>query len=208
MIQPIASHPTKSGGTLTREKFLAKELHLVAQMRLKGATNEQIIAAAVEDNLFQFPTTKESRSIARACLNRLDALESDELTKLAAYGTAVQLTQVNIYAMMQHYRLMRAFMIDEIGMRYKIYSPLFTSMDMNAFMTRYQAEHEEARDWSEATTARIKGTLHHCLIEGGYLRPKSEELCPILLDYEVEQAIRSIGDREALSAFNCLEIGQ
>lgn len=196
----------KSGGTLTREKFLAKELRLVAQMRCEGKTNEQIINAAVEDNFFQFPTTKESRSIARACLQRLEALNSNELMHLAAYGTAAQLIQVNIYAMMQHYRLMRTFMISEIGARYASLMPLFTTLDMNSFMTRYQTEHKEAKDWSESTITRIKGTLHHCLIEGGYLRPGSEELFPIMLDYEVELAIRDIGDMEALCAFNCLEV--
>lgn len=196
----------KSGGSLTRERFLAKELRLIAQMRCEGKTSEQIIDSAAKDNFFQFPTTRESRSIARACLQRIEALNSNELMHLAAYGTATQLIQVNIYAMMQHYRLMRAFMITEIGARYESLAPLFTAMDMNSFMTRYQTEHKEARDWSESTITRIKGTLHHCLIEGGYLCPGSEELCPIMLDYEVELAIRNIGDMEALCAFNCLEV--
>lgn len=203
----ISSNPkSKTGGTLTREKFLAKELRIVAQMRCEGKTDKQIIDAAVEDNLFQFPTTRESRSIARACLQRLDALDSNRLIELAAFGTIAQLTQVNVYAMMQHYRLMRMFMVKEIGVRYASLTPLFTTVDMNSFMTRYQTEHKEARDWSESTITRIKGTLHHCLIEGGYLRPGSEELCPIMLDHEVELAIRNIGDTEALCAFNCLEV--
>lgn len=196
----------KSGGSLTREKFLLKELQIVARLRCDGLDDEQIIAAAVDDNIFQFPTTVEGKSIAKACLARLDALQSDALVELAAHGTPMQVTQVNIYAMMQLYELMRVFMVDEIGQRYLTLNPFFSSMDMNAFMTRYCTQDRQAASWSDATIHRLKGTLHHCLVEGGYLTQGSDELNPIMLDYEVEQALRNLGDSQALAAFDCLEV--
>lgn len=196
----------KSGGSLTREKFLLKELQIVARLKCDGASDESIIAQAVEDNIFQFPTTIESKSIAKACLARLDALQSETLVDIAAHGTPMQVTQVNIYAMMQLYELMRVFMVEEIGQRYLTLNPIFSSMDMNAFMTRYCAENKQAASWSDATIHRLKGTLHHCLVEGGYLAPGSDELNPIMLDYEVEQALRKLGDTQALAAFDCLEM--
>lgn len=191
----------RSGGSLTREKFLRNEMRLIARLRCDGVSDEDIVRQAVEQNLFQFPTTKESRSIARACLARLDALGDDVLVRLVAEGTPTQAVQVSIYAMMRLYALMRVFMIDEVGGHYLAMNPVLTNTDMNAFMTRYRAECAVAAGWSEATVKRLKGTLHHCLIEGGYLRKGSDELLPVLPDAAVEAGIRDNHDEPALVAF-------
>lgn len=191
----------RTGGSLTREKFLLNEFRLVARLRCEGTSDEEIVRRAAEQNLFQFPTTKESRSIARACLARLDALNNSTLVLLAAEGTPTQAVQVNIYAMMRLYALVRSFMIDEVGGHYRTMNPVLTSTDMNAFMTRYQTECTAAASWSEATVKRLKSTLHHCLIEGGYLRSGSDELMPVLPDTAVEEGIRDNDDEPALVAF-------
>lgn len=198
----IQCAPTsRTGGSLTRERFLLAELRLVARLRCEGIADDEIIRRAAEENLFQFPTTKESRSIARACLARLDTLNDESLVRLVAEGTPMQAIQANIYAMMRLYDLMRAFMIEEVGGHYLTMNPVLTRTDINAFMTRYQMECEAAVGWSEATIKRLKGTLHHCLIEGGYLRQGSDELMPVLLDPAVEAGIRDNGDAAALAAF-------
>lgn len=196
----------RTGGSLTRERFLLPEIRVVARLRLEGVPDEQIVEAAVADNIFQFPTIKEARSVARACLARLDALDSQRLVELAAAGAPEQQAQVNVYAIMQLYDLMHAFMIDEIGSRYSMLDYTFTQMDMNAFMTHYTAENSVASRWTDATVKRLKAMLYECLDKGGFLAKGSDALVPILIDAELECAIRAKGDLASLPAFNCLEV--
>lgn len=58
--------------------------------------------------------------------------------------------------------------------------------------------------WSESTVQKIKQVLNKALSESGYIaNTKSNQLQKILLDMNLEQAIRKNGDEMLLSAFNC-----
>lgn len=71
-------------GVITREKFLFNETRLTAQLQLKGMTDEQIIEKVVSENLYQYPTDRMLRSMARTCLKRLAALGDSNLIKALA----------------------------------------------------------------------------------------------------------------------------
>ncbi|WP_251198433.1 DUF1819 family protein [Anaerotardibacter muris] len=200
----IPSFTQRTGGSLTREKFLLPEIRIIAKLRLEGEADETIIDRAQSENIFQYPTDKEIKSIARACLARLDALQSKRLTELVANGTPTQAKQTNIYAMMKLYNVMDEFMTTEIGERYETLNYFFSPMDMNAFMTRYQAEHDFAAAWSDATVKRIKSTLMNCLEHGEFIQKSTDTLLPVLLDFEIEETLRQLGDTRALVAFNCI----
>ena len=194
---------SRSGGSLTREKFLLYEMRTVAGLLCDGEDEASIIERAASENLFQYPTTKESRSIAKACIARLTAPDSSELIRLAAFGTPTQAVQVNILGMMLLYDVMWHFMVDAIGGRYRMLDYTFTPLSMNAFMTDYQLENPQAAEWTDATIKRVKGTLSNCLIQGGYQTKGSDELCPVMLDIEIEREMRAKGFIEELAAFNC-----
>lgn len=196
-------------GSLTREKFLLPETRLVAGLRLEGRSNEEIVQLAYDQNLFQFPSDRMRKDIARVCLRRLDSLGSERLTCVLANGMPDQCRQANVYVMMRHYDLVRSLMVDEIGRRYQALDLAFSRVDLNAFMTNYQAEHEAAQGWAESTCGRIKGTLAAVLHEGGYISKPLRTNVPcainrILLDPEVEAGIRQNHDEAMLVAFDCL----
>lgn len=196
-----------NSGSLTREKFLLSETCIVAGLRLAGVSEEEIIRRAVDENVFRFPTTKMSKDIARVCLRRLNSLDSQKAISLLANGTPDQQRQTNIYTMMRHYDLVRCFMVDEIGGRFRMLDYTFEPMNMNAFFTRYLETRDSAQTWAESTQKRIKSVLMHILREGGYLESTfSTTLVPPFLDYEVEEAIRANGDTGWLPAFNCMEV--
>lgn len=193
----------RSGGSLTREKFLLFEMRTVAGLLCDGEDEAAIVERAVDENLFQYPTTKESRSIAKACLARLSAVNSPELVRLAAFGTPTQAVQVNILGMMLLYDVMWHFMVDAIGGRYRMLDYTFTPLSMSAFMTDYQLENPQAAEWTDATVKRVKGTLSNCLMQGGYQVKDSDELRPVMLDIDIEREMRAKGLVEELAAFNC-----
>ena len=203
----VAKSATRKDGSLSREHFMLRELRLVARLRFDGATDEEIVAAAVDDNLFQYPTTTEAARVARTMLLRLKSLHDEGLVGLAARGPKERAAQINLYAMMRVYPLMAAFMTEEIAPRLSTLDYSLTRADINAFLARYQATHADAAGWSESTFKRIGGVLMEALYEAGYLAaPRSEELLPFMMDPCLEDAIYRNGDAAWLPAFNQTEV--
>ena len=198
----------RSGGALTREQFLLRETRIVARMRLDGATDEEILEQAVTQNIFQFPTARQLRQIAIACLARLDALDNPDLARLMAQGegTPEEAAQCNLYAMARTYRLMRKFLVEEIGVRYRTLSYRFSYMDMNVFFTRLSVEDSKVAGWSEGTVKKLKTVLRSSLAQAGILSDaKSETLQLMYLSPRVRDGIIANGDADLLPAFNCMD---
>lgn len=198
----------RSGGALTREQFLLHEIRLVARLRLDGVEDGEILRRAVDDNLFQYPTTRQSRNVATVCLARLDNLAQPELVRLLAQGEGAHedAAQCNLYAMARTYRLMRRFLVEEIGVRYRTFSLGFDRVDMNAFFTRLTVESETVAGWSDGTIAKIKAVLRSCLHQAGILASIDAcELASVFLCPELRRGMLTNGDADLLPAFNCLD---
>ena len=208
------------GGVLTREQFLLAEMRIVSHLRLQGASDEAIIDCVKSENLFQYPTERMLSNRAGVCLKRLDALVPNEaectqrgvdrkaavqaaqaITELIATGTPTQAAQANMYAMMCRYDLIDEFMKVEIGERMAGLDYTFTRVDLDAFFTRFQVEHADAAKWADSTIVRIKSTVMGCLLQVGLLAPRSEDLHPVFLDPDLQDAIEALGDAAAIQAF-------
>lgn len=80
----------------------------------------------------------------------------------------------------------------------------YSKRDLNVFFMHLQNEDSRVALWSESTVQKIKQVLNKALSESGYIaNTKSNQLQKILLDMNLEQAIRKNGDEMLLSAFNC-----
>lgn len=201
-------HTPSSGGSLTREQFLLREIRIVARLRADGVPDEEIVARAKEENIFQYPTVKMATNIARVCLKRLDNLAQPSLQLLLAEGegTYEEAAQCNLYAMARSYRLMRAFLADELAEHYRTFDYQLSRMDINAFFTRLRMRDTEADSWTDATFVKLSQVLRKSLAEAGMLASSdSEDLLPVLLEERVKQGILANGDADLLPAFNCME---
>ena len=212
---------TQRGGALTREQFLFNETRTIARLRLQGASDEEIVERVVSENLLQYPTERMTGNITRVCLMRFDLLPSESLLDatggsdldptgllaLIADGAPEAAKQANLYLMMRAYDLSASFMVDVVGRKYSDFDYSLTALDMNAFITDFQMRHEDAASWSDATVGKLKQVLRKCLVETGQLASaRSDELVPIMIDPQVESAMRANGDVAMLPAFNCLEV--
>lgn len=198
----------RGSGQLTREQFLLREIRLVARLRLEGLSDEEILAQSVDDNLFQYPTTRQSRNIASVCIARLDNIGQPDLARLLAQGegTPEDAAQCNLYAMARTYRLVRQFLVEEIGTRYRTFNFTFGRIDMNAFFTRLAMEDERVAAWSEGTVSKLKTVIRSSLVQAGFLSDvSSEDLIPIYLSQRVRNGIVANGDEDLLPAFNCMD---
>jgi len=191
-------------GTLTAEQFLFYEMRIVSKQYLENKSIEEIIEYIKRDNLFQYPTERMIIRIARACYKRLVALDNDKLVYEVANAPIEVAKQINLYAMMRYNRLVREFMVDLIGEKYRQHDFSYTKKDINIFFSRLREQNDDVAAWSEQTIAKLKQVLTKCLIETEMLDGvRDTTLNPIFISIELETGIRENNDLTALAAFNC-----
>lgn len=191
-------------GTLTAEQFLFYEMRIVSKQYLENKSIEEIIEYIKRDNLFQYPTERMIIRIARSCYKRLVALDNDKLVYEVANAPIEVAKQINLYAMMRYNRLVREFMVDLIGEKYRQHDFSYTKKDINIFFSRLREQNDDVAAWSEQTIAKLKQVLTKCLIETDMLDSvRDTTLNPIFISIELETGIRENNDLTALAAFNC-----
>ncbi len=190
---------------MTREQFLFYEMRVTAKLMSEGLDRDAVAERIVSGNLFQYPTEKSVRSMALACIRRLESMEDDTLIEAIATQSSGVAKQVCLYAMMRQYRLAWDFMLTVIGEKYRRLDSTFSKMDLNAFFLRLQEQDDWVAAWSEATIAKLRQVLTKMLVENEYLdSTDADHLNPVLISPLLEDAIRSRGLQAALPAFNCL----
>ncbi len=190
---------------ITREQFLFYEMRTTAKLVAEGLNEEQIADRITSNNLFQYPTEKSVRRMALTCIRRLKALNNPELVSAVAFQPSNISKQICLYAMMKQYRLVWDFMITVVGAKYENRDMSFSRMDFNVFMMRLQEQDDWVASWSDSTVTKVKQVLARILVDNEYLdSTTADHLNPVLICPTLENAIRSNGDIEALTAFNCL----
>ena len=191
-------------GSLTREQFLFYEMRTTAKLLSAGKTDEEVVNEIVKENLFQFPTEKSVVLIARGCLRRLHSMNDDTLVSAIASKPTDVAKQICLYAMMKQNRIIWDFMITVIGEKYRLMDTSFGKIDVNTFIMRLQEQDDSVASWSDKTIKKIKSVLVSILVENGYLDSnRSDTLNQVLIDRDLENAIRSNNDDIALAAWGC-----
>ena len=101
--------------SITREPFLFYEMRVTAKLLSQGASDEEALMQIVGENLFQYPTEKTIRKIARSCMIRLHGLNDDSLIAAVAQQPQDEAKQLCLYALMKQHRLVADFMLTVIG---------------------------------------------------------------------------------------------
>ena len=196
--------PYKGSAQITREQFLFYEMRITAKLMCEGLEENEIINRIVDDNLFQYPTEKSIRQMARVCVARLKSMKDMDLVEAIVLQSSETAKQICMYAMMKQYRLVWDFMITIIGEKYRIQDFSFSQMDVNVFFMQLQEQDDYVAGWSEATLKKIRQILIRVLAENEYLDSiKADHINPVWLNPVLENAIRNNNDERALIAFNC-----
>ena len=196
---------SKYSASLTREQFLFHEMRITAKLLNDGLTEAETINKIITENLFQYPTERQIKNIARACIKRFKSLDDKVLVSTVATQSSEVAKQICLYSMMKYYRLIWDFMITVIGTKFKQQDLSFGKIDVNTFFMRLQEQDDGVSTWSESTVKKVKQVLVRILVENNYLdNAKSDHLNPIMIHTILENSIRNNNDNAALSAFNCL----
>lgn len=195
-------------GSLTREQFLLREMRITARTLIQERFDQdRAIEHICTDNLYQYPTEREQRSIARACIRRLMGVSSDAMTRealidLVANGSSEQAAQVVVYALMCDNRLVWEFMTILVAERYSAHDLTLTNQDITSFVNGIAASNETVAGWSDATRNKIRQVLNRMLVDAGFKENvRTSELLPVYLDAELAHIMQANGDAPALAAF-------
>lgn len=196
--------PYKGSAQITREQFLFYEMRTTVRLMREGLEDNEVIDWIVEENLFQYPTEKSIRQMAKVCIARLKGMGDEDLIEAVVSQSSETAKQICMYAMMKQYRLVWDFMITVIGEKYRMQNFSFSQMDVNVFFMQLQEQDDYVAGWSESTMKKIRQILIRVLAENDYLDSiKADHINPVWLNPVLENAIRSNNDDRALSAFNC-----
>lgn len=192
--------------SITREQFLFYEMRTTAKLLSQGMSEDEVINRIIADNLFQYPTEKSVKRMARYCIARLKAMDDDSLIIAMANEPFELAKQICLYSMMKHSRLVWDFMITVIGEKYRQHNLSFGKIDLNVFFINLQEQDDTAAVWSDTTIQKIKQVFVKILVENEYLdSSKSTRLNPVWLNTLLKNAIQASGETIALTAFNCFD---
>lgn len=198
--------PAQYKASITREQFMFYEMRTTAKLLMEGLSDQEAIHRIISENLFQYPTEKQIRSQALACLKRLHGINDDSLVEAIAARPSDTAKQMCLYAMMKYNRLVWDFMVTVIGEKYRNRDMSFGRRDLNVYFIRLQEQIDSVAAWSDSTVTKAKQVLLRILVENEYLDSISpDHLNPVWLDSQLENAIRANHDEAMLSAFNCLD---
>ena len=203
---PAPQEPTQYKASITREQFMFYEMRITAKLLIEGLTDQEAVQRIVAENLFQYPTEKQIRSQALACIKRLHGMNDESLVAMIATQPSDIAKQVCLYAMMKYNRLVWDFMVTVIGEKYRNRDMSFGRRDLNVYFIRLQEQIDSVAAWSDTTVARAKQVLLRVLVENEYLdATNANHLNPVWLDSQLGNAIRANHDEAMLPAFNCLD---
>ena len=193
-------------GALTREQFMFQEMRIIARLRIKGFSDQEILDRVFQENLFQYPTEREIKSKCRACLKRLDSMADIPFAIEALANSAIgEAKQAALVAFMCQSLLMQDFMINVIGEKYRRLDMTLTRRDMNLFFDRLAEQDDNVASWSDQTIEKLKAVIRACLRETEYIQGTNETLHPVLLCDDFANALKNAGRRNFLPAFNMFD---
>ncbi len=190
--------------SITREQFLFYEMKTTARLLAEGIDDEEAINRIVSENLFQYPTEREIKRMAKVCCKRLRGMNDMDLTAAIASKPQDVSKQICLYAMMKEHRLISDFMLTVIAEKYRTQNMAFSKIDVNSFFSRLQEQDDAVASWSDQTIHRLGFVIVKLLVDNEYLdSTKSKQLNPVLICSILENALRAGEDAYMLPAFNC-----
>lgn len=190
--------------SITREHFLFYEMRITARLLNEGCSENEVISRIVTENLFQYPTERSIKGMAKACLRRLTGMNNSELVTAVAAGPQDVSRQICLYAMMKEHRLISDFMLTVIGEKYRTQDMSFGRINVNTFFLRLQEQDDAVAKWSQATIQKLKQIIVRILVQNEYLdSARANHLNPVLVFPILESALRAGNDAYMLPAFNC-----
>jgi len=190
----------KYSSGLNGATFLMFELKQVVKLKLVGYSDQEIRRIAVEDNIFQFKNKGRTNRILPTIMRRAQVIDS--LLGDAFLNRSVEMSKaINIYTIMKTDLIFAEFMHEIVGEKLKEKNYFLDQKDLNVFFREKAEQSEVVANWSETNQEKVKRAMLTVLFESGILIKRKEAgIKPLILDEDVKQHLKEIGDVKYVEA--------
>lgn len=190
--------PTEYSAIMTGEPFLHFELRTVAQMRMRGLSNNEIREVVKAENSFQYKTPKSIGRALRAVLRRLDVLD-DTLVEICANGSLSASRLVTLYAIAKTNLLFFDFLEEVYKEKCALGRSPLTAKDVRIFFTQKRQQSAVVAGWSEDTVRKLRQVFLKILIDAGLVTPDTQLVSPPIVEPGLIEHLKAIREHRFVS---------
>lgn len=186
--------------TIKSTPFLYNETFKVAELYIKGFSEEEIKKEVIHQNIFQVKTEKRKREITIAVLKRLKTLDAFLVNKIVT--TDINTSKlITLYAILKTDRLFFEFMHEIFREKLAVHELTLEDRDFNVFFEAKRQQSKTVAKWKEYTFYKLKQVYLRILTDAGLLNnPSEREIQISLLHSEVLDYMRNAEDSRFIEA--------
>ena len=190
----------KYSSNLNGAAFLLFELKQIIKLKLEGYSDKEIRRIAQEDNIFQFNNKGRTTRVLPTVMRRAQVIDS--FLGDAFLNRSVEMSKaINLYTIMKTDLIFAEFMVEVVGEHLSEGNYYIGKKDMNTFFREKAEQSETISSWSEINQEKLKRAMLTVLFEAGILiKRKNEQIKPLILDEDVKQHLKDIGDEKYIKA--------
>lgn len=159
--------------TLTGNPFLFFETRLIAGCILQGQDKQAIASAVLQENLFQYRSTKSIQKRVNAILRRLEDLDKSILERLTTDATENgKLIVLLIIARSD--LLFREFLVEVVQEKLRGSAERLSDGDLNRFFETKAEISPIVAGWTESAVKKLRQIYVNIMINSGLLKDRAD----------------------------------
>lgn len=159
----------------TNQGFILREVGLVAELLLRGASQDEVRREVMGGDLFQLPSEASRKTILAAVNQRLDKVPLTLLGFLAE-GSSELKRLTNLYLILLKHRLLRELIAEVVLEELKRFSYLVRTSEIGSFIERKRAQVPDLGAWSDATVAKSRSNMMTVCLQADLLQETEDGL--------------------------------
>ena len=149
--------------SLTREPFLFYEMRTTARLLSQGISSEDAVKKIAEENLFQYPTEKTIRQIARGCCRRLESMGDPALIQAIAAQSVDVAKQICLYSENYYHQNSACRLYNVFLLQYTKYYPCAFSFQKRLSCFDFPMSIENTNVLRYSHCVMIRHSVHYSL---------------------------------------------
>ena len=187
----------KYSANLTWEPFLWYEMRIVADLIKQWLDRKTIKEKIINENGFQYKTTKSVAKRLSCIFRRLDSLDEYLLDRLAMWDVDDSKI-ISLYAIYKDSFLVYDFLNEFINDKIQLKQLEIKDIDIMSFLNSKSREHIEMNEWTHNTLKKIRQILKNILSWAWIM--ESKKIQQPLLSYSLKQHILENWDNNFITS--------
>lgn len=164
----------KYSAGLVSTSFWFIESKKIAELILEGYSKEEILSAALEDNIFQVESERRIRDITNTVYRRLNSFPEEVLE----YFVRVDVNSAKVFVLisiLKNDRLFFEFMYEVFREHIILGDLTLKNKDYEIFFDNKAYQSDNVSEWVDETRSRLKRSYNTMLSEAGVLDTSTNE---------------------------------